>query len=74
MDISELVMQDHLKGKKHIRLAETQQRQQQQSERSIYVRGFHDGTPVDVIRKYFAKYGSVKNAFVDIHAVSGLLL
>lgn len=63
-------MQDHVKGKKHLRLADIQRRQQQQAERSVYVRGFAYGTKDSTLKNFFSKFGALDNVFLDRERVS----
>ena len=65
-------MKEHMKGKKHLRLAGLQERQQSVSERSIYVRGFPYSATENSLKKYFTRFGQIKSCFLEKEKVQAL--
>ena len=63
-------MKDHVKGKKHLRMADIVNRQKRQAERSIFVRGFSYGTKEITLQKLFSNYGPVDLVFIDRERVN----
>ena len=64
MSISDVVMVDHLKGKKHQRLAKFQEKVEQDVEKSVYVRGFHPSITMKALHSRFTEFGPVDHVFI----------
>ncbi|XP_061461616.1 speckle targeted PIP5K1A-regulated poly(A) polymerase [Rhineura floridana] len=58
-------LDDHLRGKKHQRLENLRNVRQAQELRSVFVSGFHKGTPASELSEYFQAYGEVVNVVMD---------
>ncbi|XP_015282288.1 PREDICTED: speckle targeted PIP5K1A-regulated poly(A) polymerase-like, partial [Gekko japonicus] len=58
-------LDDHLRGKKHQRLESLRSIRQAQELRSVFVSGFHKGTPASELSDYFQAYGEVINVVMD---------
>ncbi|KAL8184244.1 UNVERIFIED_CONTAM: hypothetical protein K2H54_010788 [Gekko kuhli] len=58
-------LDDHLRGKKHQRLESLRSVRQAQELRSVFVSGFHKGTPASELSDYFQAYGEVINVVMD---------
>ena len=62
---SELVMECHLKSKRHCRFAEEQRKRKEDSDCSIFVRGFPPGTTDHHLKLFFNRFGMVTNVFLE---------
>ncbi|KAI0238193.1 Speckle targeted PIP5K1A-regulated poly(A) polymerase, partial [Lamellibrachia satsuma] len=58
-------MECHLKGKRHCRFAEEQRKRKEDSECSIFVRGFPPGTTDHQLKLFFNRFGMVTNVFLE---------
>ncbi|XP_033646926.1 speckle targeted PIP5K1A-regulated poly(A) polymerase-like [Asterias rubens] len=62
---SEKAVEDHLKGKKHLRLVSLQESRQQQTQRSIFVGGLSRINGEVQLGDYFSKFGDVARIIID---------
>ena len=63
--ILEKAVEDHLKGKKHLRLVSLQESRQQQTQRSIFVGGLSRINGEVQLGDYFSKFGDVARIIID---------
>ncbi|XP_018420817.1 PREDICTED: speckle targeted PIP5K1A-regulated poly(A) polymerase [Nanorana parkeri] len=58
-------LNDHVRGRRHVRMCEERDKRQQQQERSVFVSGFPKGTTEDQLTDVFQSISSVKNIVMD---------
>ncbi|KYO19234.1 speckle targeted PIP5K1A-regulated poly(A) polymerase [Alligator mississippiensis] len=58
-------LDDHLRGRKHGRLAGLRAQRQAQAQRSVFVSGFRKGTDVAELSDYFQAFGGVASVVMD---------
>lgn len=63
-------LDDHLRGRKHGRLAGLRAQRQAQAQRSVFVSGFRKGTDVAELSDYFQAFGGVASVVMDKDKVS----